>query len=71
MLHMAAACTVLKRVAANRTIKTKPLVLSHGKNGYEMLMFPDASDPRWDGFLTDVPSDMDHEPRRRNGGHGS
>ena len=36
----------------DRSIK----LLSHPKDGYEMLMFSDASDKHWGSFLTQVPT---------------
>ena len=33
-----------------------PVVLSHLKDRYEILMFPDASDNHWGSFLTQVPN---------------
>ena len=32
------------------------VALSHLKDGYEVLMFPDASGNRWGSFLTQVPT---------------
>ena len=32
------------------------VALSHPKGGYEVLMFPDASDDHWGSFLTQVPT---------------
>ena len=48
------------------------VALSHSKDGYEVLIFPDASDNHWGSFLTQVPKaeleggikveKMSHEP---------
>ena len=32
------------------------VALSHPKDGYEVLVFPDASDNHWRRFLTQVPT---------------
>ena len=32
------------------------VALMHPKDGYEVLMFPDASDNHWGSFLTQVPT---------------
>ena len=32
------------------------VALSHPKDGYQVLMFPDASDNDWESFLTQVPT---------------
>ena len=57
---------------AAQDLVTHAVALSHPKPGWEVLMFPDASDKHWGSFLTQVPQggldrgvpveDMTHRP---------